>query len=156
MSVEKNNPKKIKQFCLQLLARREHSFDELLHKSLARGYEKEQTVLVLQELAKEGWQNDRRYAEIYCRQRMAKGYGPVRINYELHQRGIDDFQLDAVMEDMGKDWMKVIEQTYRKKYSSLSSISRKEWAKRARFLQQRGFTFDMIQALLRRLAIRLN
>ena len=87
----------IKPYCLQLLVRREHSQKELLNKSLAKGFEKDQVMTTLEELALEGWQSDLRYAECYSRYRIQKGYGPIWINYERKKNGINGFNLDDVV-----------------------------------------------------------
>lgn len=63
----------IRESCLQLLARREHSQKELLNKLLIKGFNKDVILAVIEELAKQGWQSDLRYAESYARHRIEKG-----------------------------------------------------------------------------------
>ena len=73
---------------MDLLARREHSEQELQQKLQARGYGPEAVGEVLVGLKTAGMQDDVRYTEAYIRSRVAKGYGPVRISRELYERGI--------------------------------------------------------------------
>jgi len=148
-----DNYKDIKETSLRLLARREHSRKELLNKLTGKGFDREDVLAVIDELARQGWQDDHRYAQNYARYRMQKGYGPVRIDYELRQNGIDEADLDAVLQESGDSWMDLLEQVYNKKYNHKKNLDRNEWAKRSRFLLHRGFTGEMISALFDRLNI---
>jgi regulatory protein len=143
---------KIKAECLRLLAGREHSRKELTQKLAPKGFAKEGIEAVLDQLAEENWQSDVRYAESYARSRILKGYGPVFITYELRQNGIDSahlpsFDLEALAESVADGWMALLRQVYSRKYGSGPAPNRNEWAKRSRFLQQRGFTSAMIMDL---------
>jgi regulatory protein len=51
--------------------------------------------------------------------------------------------------------MDLLESIYTKKYGSDSFLNRNEWAKRSRFLMQRGFSGTMISALFDHLDIKL-
>ena len=141
----------IRDCCLRLLARREHSRRELMNKLEANGFKHDMTQKIIDDLAEEGWQSDVRFSENFVRQRIRTGHGPVRIAYELRQRGIDDFDPDEIVVEIAGSWPDVIEQVYHKKYKSSKTITRNEWSKRTRFLQQRGFTFEMIRSLYKRI-----
>lgn len=148
---------KIRSECLRLLAGREHSRKELLQKLSVKGFAKERIEPVLDELAKTGWQSDTRYAESYARSRILKGYGPTYIAYELRQNGIDlgnisSFDLEALAESVAGGWQALLQQVYIKKYGNSPIPNRNEWAKRSRFLQQRGFTNAMIADLLKNIS----
>lgn len=139
---------------MRLLAGREHSKKELLQKLTVKGFAKERIEPVLDELAVKNWQSDARYAESYARSRILKGYGPAYIAYELRQHGIDLgntplFDLDALAESVAGGWRPLLQQVYRKKYGDGSIPNRNEWAKRSRFLLQRGFTHVMIADFLK-------
>jgi len=152
----KRAEKEINEICLRLLARREHSQKELLNKLALRGFGRDDAVPVIDELAEQGWQDDLRYAESYARFRILKGYGPIRVNYELQQNGIAAFDLDGIVQQEAGSWMELLEQVYNKKYTHDPVLDRNEWAKRSRFLLHRGFSGKMISALLGRLAIKLK
>ena len=136
------------------MARREHSQKELLAKLALRGFDKDDALPVIDELAEQGWQDDLRYAESYARFRILKGYGPIRVSYELSQNGIAAIDLDAIVQIEASSWMALLEQVYRKKYSHDTLLERNEWAKRSRFLLHRGFSGAMIGALFDQLNIR--
>jgi len=146
--------KEIEGVCLRLLARREHSRQELLAKLALRGFDRDDALPVIDELAEHGWQDDSRYAESYARFRIQKGYGPIRVSYELKQNGIAAFDLDGIVQEEAGSWMALLEQVYSKKYSHDTVLERNEWAKRSRFLLHRGFSGAMISALFDELNIR--
>jgi len=146
--------KEIQEVCLHLLARREHSRQELLNKLALRGLDRDDAQSVIDELAKQGWQDDLRYAESYARFRIRKGYGPIRVSYELKQNGIAAFDLDGIVREEAGSWMALLEQVYNKKYTHVAVMDRNEWAKRSRFLLHRGFSGAMISALFDQLNIR--
>ncbi|CAG1020083.1 Regulatory protein RecX [Patescibacteria group bacterium] len=144
---EKSAPNPIKDACLRLLVRREHSQKELLNKLTAKGFNPKDIQAVIAELAEQGWQSDTRYAESYTRHRLKKGYGAIAISYELKQNGINGFDIDSVLFDVANDWLSLIKQVYEKKYGDDKKPSLSEKAKRTRFLLQRGFDNGLIQAL---------
>lgn len=147
--------RQIEDICLRLLARREHSRRELLDKLASRGFERDEVNPVIDALTEQNWQNDERYAECYVRDRIGKGYGPIRIAYELQQRGISDTDLDAQAEEQG-GWLNLALDVYAGKYGDEKSLPPNEWAKRSRFLQQRGFSGETIKRVFVELKIKLN
>jgi regulatory protein len=147
--------KQIKDSCLRLLIRREHSQKELLTKLAAKGFNKDDSLPIIAELANQGWQSDHRYAESYTRYRLQKGFGPVAIQYELKQNGITSINIDDVMHTFADSWLELLEQVYHKKYDHNTRLSRSEWAKRCRFLMQRGFPSTLMTVLCQHLNIQL-
>jgi regulatory protein len=136
---------------MRLLARREHSKRELLQKMALRQIAAAPSRVVIDELAEEGLQSDLRFAECYSRVRMQKGFGPTRIRYELRERGIDEFDLDALLEEMGEAWMALLQKVYENKYGGKFTGDFKAFAKQSRFLQHRGFTSEQIKMLFKML-----
>ncbi|MFZ2725693.1 MAG: regulatory protein RecX [Methylococcaceae bacterium] len=141
----------IQQSCLRYLALREHSQQELLQKLLTKGFSQEDSLPVLNNLARQDWQSDLRYAQSYARYRLNKGYGAVFIRYQLQQKGVDSEIINSVLATVSDDWFSVLQQVYEKKYGDNSQLTRKDWAKRSRFLMQRGFESELIKRLFNRL-----
>jgi len=139
--------KEIKEACMQYLVRREHSQQELIRKVSEKGYEKPQIQNVIDELVERGYQSDARFAESYARSRVHRGIGPLRIKAELQQRGAGDCYFEMAVEDIIGSWSELLEQVYQKKYGDTPCIDRKEQLKRSRFLQQRGFSNEMIRRI---------
>ena len=149
----------IEAICLRLLAMREHSQRELFDKLALRGFTRDEVESIISRLAEQDWQNDARYAEAYVRQRIAKGYGPVRIAYELQQRGIRDVDLHEQAEEQAEEqggWLQLALGVYLAKYDDATLLTPNEWLKRSRFLQQRGFNGETIKGLLVALNIKLQ
>jgi regulatory protein len=142
-----NPPKQTaKNYCLYLLSRREYSQKELLTKLMQKGFERADIQPVIDELAKNLWQSDDRFAECYARYRLQKGFGAVAIRYELSQKGIDVAlnTLNDVLLTIADDWLDLLTQVYCKKYGDIEPITRHDWSKRSRFLLQRGFSSSQI------------
>lgn len=118
---------------------------------MAKGYPESLVDEVVAEAMREGLQSDARFAEVFVRGRVGKGYGLNRIRQELKQRGIED---EAELKTM--DWQGVIARAYAKKYGETLPESLPERAARERFLLQRGFGRDDIRQLFRRLHDRLT
>lgn len=132
---------------MRLLVRREHSQQELLRKLELRHFSSDQCWPVIEALTTEGLQSNERFAESYSRARIHKGYGPVRIRYELRERGVESSDLDSFIEEMGDSWDDLIRKVYVSKYGEKFDGDFKEFAKQNRFLQQRGFTAEQIKNL---------
>ena len=66
---------------------------------------------------------------------------------ELRDKGIADDLIAKAIEEVKGNEMDNARAVCRKKFKS-SPTSREEWAKHARFLQSRGFGFDVIKKVL--------
>lgn len=147
--MEEDPAKAIKKECLRLLTRREHSRKEIEQKLATKGFAAETVAPILDELAAKHWQNDTRYAENYARVRSQKGFGPVRIAYELQQKGIESAEIAQQMQSASQNWLDQIALACRNKYADPGALSPAERAKCIRFLLQRGFSSAMINAFFK-------
>lgn len=146
-----------KNYCLFLLARREYSQKELFSKLTQKQYLKTDIENAIDELAEKNYQSDIRFAHQLALHRLKQGYGKLAISYELKQKGINvAVDLDDILLTVTNSWMTLLENVYLQKYQQESSLSRTEWAKRVRFLMQRGFSNAMINQLLINLEIKLS
>ncbi len=133
---------------MDLLARREHSVRELRNKLQRRFPDVETIDKQLSRLAAERLQSDVRFAQSYARQRISRGYGPLRLREELRERGVAEADVAAAMQEMDIDWYAVATDAIHKKFGTLGPIDLKEKARRARFMQYRGFAVQHYQRLL--------
>lgn len=127
---------------LRYLAIREHSQRQLQQK-LQRKFPENVTLIqtVLDQLREDNAQSESRFADAYVRSRASKGYGPVKIRYELQQRGVSADWIEAAIFRQDIDWLVVQEKARQKKFGSAPLP--KEFAAKAKqmhYLQQRGFT----------------
>ena len=129
---------------MDLLARRDHSEQELQRKLLARGYTPETVREALAGLKASGMQNDARFTEEYICNRLDKGYGPVRISRELYERGVNKELVTQMLSAMEMDWGELAQAVREKKFGRKVPTDIKEQAKQSRFLQYRGFTYQQI------------
>ena len=133
---------------LDILARREHTTQELLAKLLVKGYAQEVAAEVVARLAREGLASDARFVEMLVSSRRARGYGPMRIRHELEQKGVASELIDQWLDASGTDWIKQVRQVREKKYGTQLPSDYVERARQARFLQSRGYTRDQIMRVL--------
>jgi regulatory protein len=138
----------LREAALRLLARREHSHAELVHKLTRRGWPESGVESVVVELADENLQSDERFAESYVRSRVAKHYGPVRIRAELGERGIDRALAERAVREQGVDWFAVAADWYERRYGTQPAENLKEKSRRQQALVRRGFVSEHIRELL--------
>ena len=137
----------IEALALRLLARREHTRRELQHKLLAKGYEQHAVDAVISGLAEAGALDESRFVEVYVAERIRKGFGPLRIRAELCERGIPEDLIDSSLcRDV--DWESDLQDLHDRRFGRAAPKDRDDYAKRGRFLQQRGFPAEMIRRRL--------
>lgn len=133
---------------MNYLARREHSQDELRRKLTHKGFPERLIDEVIAGLRERGLQSDARYAAALARDRVARGYGSLRIAQELRQRGLARNDAAELAET---DWDGLIDRVHARKFGASPPDSLRERAARERFLLRRGFSGDEIRRLFRRL-----
>jgi regulatory protein len=143
-----SGPADIRHTAIGFLAQREHSRHELGAKLGRRFADSEAIALQLDALAAAGLQSDRRFCEVFVRTRTRQGQGPQRIGRELKQRGIDEALLREMLWEADIDWLASLQELYRRKFEGRPIGDPKERAKRMRFLQYRGFDFDLIRQVM--------
>ncbi|WP_240725113.1 regulatory protein RecX [Mangrovimicrobium sediminis] len=133
---------------MDLLARREHSRRELCDKLKRRFHDPALVEAQVDRLADEGLQSDQRFAESFLRQRVSRGHGPLRVRQELRQRGVTDEQMEAAFAGEPCDWFDLAAQALQRKFGDSPCVDMRERARRARFMQYRGFAFEHFADLL--------
>ena len=133
---------------MDLLARREHTVAELQKKLTTRDYDAEIVAEVVAQLAGEGLVSDERFTEAFVRYRANNGYGPMRIQSELRQRGVDEKMQAAYLDVRDPQWFEQVAEVRCKRFGEALPEDFKERARQARFLQYRGFTSDQIREVL--------
>jgi regulatory protein len=134
---------------LRLLARREHSVQELYHKLKGRQCPAGVVDDVLATLVAEGALSDRRFAATYVQSRFERGFGPLRIQAELRERGVGDAQVDQAMADYEGEWAASAWRQRLKRFGDVAPADFNQRVKQMRFLQQRGFSSEQIRAALK-------
>ena len=140
----------IRQSILNLLARRDHSIQEVMRKLLIKKYIAEDIQTAIDHLAAKGLIKDSRFAESYTNARRNKGFGPLRVSVELQARGISSEIIAEVLEIADNEWLAQARHTWQKRFKGQMPKNYAELAKHLRFLQQRGFTKEQIDGVVGR------
>lgn len=138
----------LRKRAMDLLARREHSREELVHKLTGRGFAPDLVETVIDELAAENLQSDDRFAEAYIAERSARGYGPLYIRQALRNRGIDAHLIDQYLDPDDPEWLRKAAELGRRRFGVIEPGDRRTYAKAVRFLHQRGFSGGQIRRAL--------
>ncbi|MBB3277288.1 MULTISPECIES: recombination regulator RecX [unclassified Pseudoxanthomonas] len=137
------------QRALGLLTRREHSRRELERKLASRGVDAGEAKAAVERLASEGWQDDRRFAELLVRSRAGSGYGPLRIRAELATHGLDRDAIAAAMDTFDGDWTETACDLVRRRFGPAGLTDLAGRRKAADFLIRRGFDGGSVRAATR-------
>jgi len=133
---------------LRLLARREHSEQELVRKLERKGRSREEARRTVADLAENDLVSNERFTEAFVRQRVLRGYGPAKIISELKERGIDSNLIENWVGREESQWISVCAEVAQRKYRATPVENYREWTRRARYLQGRGFASEHIKAVL--------
>lgn len=142
----------VRNKAMDLLARREHSEAELRRKLQTRGYAAPAIEQAVESLLRDGLLSDLRFAESYVNQRFNAGMGPLKIRYELRQKGIADELAEQCLDTFGERWDELLESLRRRKYGDRIPDDYGARMKQARFLQNRGFSPESVMRLFGRSA----
>jgi regulatory protein len=144
----------LRRAAMNLLARRDHGFRELLDKLsvLYPDFSPEELIKpVIERLREEGLQSDLRFLEAFVSYRSKRGMGPLKIAAELHPRGLSQELVKEALYGSGIDWQELCREALHKKLGSKAGRARLEAAeiqRCIRFLQQRGFPHEDIRKVL--------
>lgn len=135
----------LKARALRYLVRREHSREELARKLAPHAASKEILEGTLDWLESTKRLSNLRFAEIRAHV-LARKYGAARIRQDLKSKGISAEIADRAVAEL--DDAARAREILARKYRT-PATSREERAKRARFLQSRGFSYDTVYRVVR-------
>lgn len=143
--MEEDKKSEIRQAVISLLARREYSRVEIERKYRGK-YDYSQLAEVMDWMAEQGLQSDKRFAEMLVRHTVGKGQGYLKLIQKAKEKGISEFLIKSALEKEEIDWYQVSAETYMKKYSDLpDKQDKKAQDRRMRFMLSRGFNYDQIK-----------
>ena len=138
----------LKARALRHLVRREHSRAELARKLAPHAESAEAIEAVLDLLLSRKQQSDERFAEERARV-LSRKFGAAKIRQDLTARGISEEVINRISSRISSDpELERARAILIRKYQE-PATTREEHAKRARFLQSRGFSYDVIRSLLK-------
>ena len=138
--------KSLRQRALEYLGKREYSYTELGQKLKAYAEDGDDIPALLEDFKARGWLSDARFTEQIVHARQTK-FGSAKIAHELREKGVADHLIADAIEQVKDSELNNATEVWRKKFKH-GPQNREEWAKQARFLQSRGFGFDMIKKVL--------
>ena len=143
MSDARDSPGELKARALRHLARREHSRDELARKLAPHAESQEILEGLLRELEGRKLLSNERFAEERAHW-LERKYGAAKIRQDLKAKGIAPEIVDRVSTTGELERaLTILKRKYRE-----PATTREERARRARFLQGRGFSYDTIRSVL--------
>lgn len=137
----------MKARAIALLARREHSRLELARKLSAYSESQEEINALLDELILRGFLSDERFTESRINVRKNR-YGSRRIVNELLEKGVDEDLVTKAVASLKQADKETAKLVWERKFGGVLPKDAKEKAKQIRFLQSRGFDFDVINNVL--------
>ncbi len=146
---ENRNQTSVRKKAMDLLARREHSEQELRRKLKTRDHDADAIDEVLRGLKQDHLLSDERFTEAYVNHRFNAGVGPLKIRFELRQKGVADALADEFLEPLSDRWDQLMVQQRIRKYGKEIPSDYAKRMKQARFLQNRGFSPESVMRLFR-------
>ncbi len=131
---------------MEYLGKREYSYHELGQKLKTYAEEGDDVGAILEDFKTRGWLSDKRFTDQLVHARQVK-FGSAKVANELRQKGVADDLIANAVADVKTNELQNATEVWRKKFKTPAS-NRAEWAKQARFLQGRGFGFDVIKKVL--------
>ena len=133
---------------LDLVSRREHSRHELMQK-LDKRYPNTTPIIedVLDKLETNKILDDERFAEMYLSSRARKGFGPKKIEMELHSKKVDSFFISNAVEAY-ESWLENAQRELKKKFKDQKPTDYQSKMKQKQFLFTRGFSSPIIDKIL--------
>ena len=135
---------------IRLLSMREHSVQEITKKLLSMCDTPDLVYAIVDDLLENNYLSDQRFTESFVRSRQNRGFGPSKIRMELKGKGIRTNMINDYLDDSSAIWFENAQHQYHKKYGEGPIKDYTTWAKRARFMQSRGFSSEHIQVTIPR------
>jgi len=142
--IQPDNVVELRARALRLLARREHTCQELEGKLSPHAGSSEDLENLISGLKQKNQLSEERFAEERAR-RLSRKYGAARIRQDLKAKGVSEELISRF--SSSENEMQKAKEILERKYRA-PAATREEKAKRMRFLQSRGFSSEIIFKLL--------
>jgi len=145
---EKPRGPSLRERALKLLARREHTRQELARKLSGHAEDPGEIERTLAECEARGWLSEKRVVEQAVHVRRAR-FGARRIERDLLAKGVSGEAVAAAKSKLRESELEAARAVWRRKFGGRQPHTPTERARQARFLQGRGFELDVILRVLR-------
>lgn len=140
----------VRESAMNYLARREHSRLELEQKLVRKEFEHAEISAALDRLVEDGLLSDARFAESFVHARRLRGSGPLKIQAELKMRGVSETTVSQYLDAQEPLWYELACRVRCKRFGEALPGGYEQRMRQARFLQQRGFSHEQINAAFRK------
>lgn len=128
------------------MARREHSRTELSRKLARHSDDPAEITALLDDFEQRGWLSESRFVEQTVH-RLAVRYGQRRIVQTLREKGVSDASIAECKPYLKEQEQAAAQAVLKRKFSGPPE-GPQERARQVRFLQARGFDYDVIRKVL--------
>ena len=132
---------------LGLLARREHSRAELLHKLAPHTEDAAEITALLDDFEQQGFLSDARFAAEFVRAK-SRRFGAVHIAYVLREKGVAQDIIAAALCSIEGGELERARTVWQAKFGT-PPLDLAQRAKQTRFLIGRGFSGEVVRRVLR-------
>ncbi|WCK56147.1 RecX family transcriptional regulator [Aneurinibacillus sp. Ricciae_BoGa-3] len=149
--LEAEEKNRAEHYALRYIGFRPRTVHEVQVYLLGKGFPEEAAEEVVQRCLKQGYLDDRRYAEQWVEERMRlKPRGRHLLRQELRNRGIDENTIEHAVEGLAHDTeLEACLEAARKKYSKVRFATYAEMRNKVGpFLQRKGFGLEIINRVL--------
>jgi len=136
----------LRERALAMLARREHTRTEMARKLSAHCDSPQEIELLLDVLTARGWLSEARFAESRANT-LARKFGSRKIEHDLKSRGVSFDVIEKTLGPAREHELDRCRAALQRKFRE-APANAAERARRMRFLQGRGFSFDVIRAAM--------
>ena len=131
---------------LRMLAMRDMSRMQFVQKLSAKAFASEEIGVAVAWCEAEGWLNEARYADVTAR-RLGQKYGASRISHTLRQKGVNDLAIAETVAILRESELARALRIWSRRFAAIPD-SADARVKQTRYLQSRGFSFDVIKQIL--------
>lgn len=157
-SVEELKRKELALKRMELLcSRREYAVVDIVQKLKRRDLDTSEIEWIIESLKRDRFLDENRYAVAYAREKsLFSGWGRTKIEYFLKSKKLEQSAIDSAFDDIDQDRAaNRMEEVIRRKWVSLSSLSKDQMAKRRektlRFGMARGYNYEEVKGIIKRL-----
>ena len=133
---------------IRYLSRRDYSRRELYDRLQTKGFASAVIEAALNDLEEKGYQSDERFAETFLRSRVNRGDGPFKIRMQLGQKGVGKAVITQLFDSIDIDWLAQAHKVRQKHFGDQLPADSTNLSKQMRYLRNKGFYQDHIDAVL--------
>ena len=138
----------LRERALKLLARREHTRQELARKLSEHAEDPGEVERAIAECEARGWLSEKRVVEQAVHARRSR-FGSRRIERDLLAKGVSAEAVAAAMPQVKEGELEAAATIWRRKFGGRPPRTPAERARQARFLQGRGFELDVVMKVIK-------